>query len=128
MKIAASALALLRRGDWVVLLAGILTVVMLIVHFWTGAAGERLIIKRGGTLFLNASLARAFMVNVRGPLGVTQIEVIPPRARVRSDPGPRQLCVRQGWISHAGEVAICLPNQVSLEIVGRVRKYDSLNY
>ncbi|MHB1677625.1 MAG: NusG domain II-containing protein [Sulfuriferula sp.] len=128
MSIANSALALVRRGDWGVLLAGILAIVMLIAHFWTGSAGERLIIKRGGTVFLNASLARAFNVNVPGPLGVTQIEVIPPRARVLSDPGPRQLCVRQGWISHAGEVAICLPNQVSMEIVGRVRKYDSLNY
>lgn len=128
MNIANLAPTLIRRGDLGVLLIGIVAIVMLAAHFWTGSAGDRLVIKRGGAVFLNASLARAFNVSVPGPLGVTKIEVLQQKARVLSDPGPRQLCVRQGWISRAGEVAICLPNQVSMEIVGRVRAYDSLNY
>ena len=119
---------LIRRGDWGVLLCGILVVLALSVHFWMSPAGQRLIIKRGGVVFLNSSLAQTFNVDVPGPLGITRIEVLNHRARVRSDPGPRQLCVREGWISRAGEVAICLPNQVSMEIVGQVRQYDSLNY
>ena len=128
MNIAKFAQPLLRRGDLAILLVGLLAISLLIAHFWMGPAGERLVIKRGGVLFLETSLARAFLVNVPGPLGVTRIEVRQQKARVLSDPGPRQLCVRQGWISRAGEAAICLPNQVSMEIVGRVRSYDSLNY
>lgn len=128
MNSAFSMMALIRRGDWGVLVLGVAAVGALIVHFWMGPVGQRLIIKRGGTVFLNASLERAFQVNVPGPLGMTRIEVRNHRARVQSDPGPRQLCVREGWIDHAGEVAICLPNQVSMEITGRVRAYDSLNY
>lgn len=120
--------ALIQGGDLAVLFIGLLAVVALGVHYWLAPAGDRVIIKRGGTLFLSASLGRPFKVNVPGPLGVTKIEVLQQKARVLSDPGPRQLCVRQGWISRAGEVAICLPNQVSMEIVGRVRTYDSLNY
>ncbi|MHB8848624.1 MAG: NusG domain II-containing protein, partial [Burkholderiales bacterium] len=120
--------ALIQRGDLAVLLIGLLAVVVLGVHYWSASAGDRVIIKRGGALFLSASLDRPFKVSVPGPLGVTKIEVLQQKARVLSDPGPRQLCVRQGWISRAGEVAICLPNQVSMEIVGRVRAYDSLNY
>lgn len=121
-------MALIRRGDWAVLLSGILLVMVLSVHFWMSPPGQRLIIKRGGVVFLTTSLAHAFNVNVPGPLGITRIEVLNHRARVSSDPGPRQLCVHEGWISRAGEVAICLPNQVSMEIVGQVRQYDSLNY
>ena len=128
MNLAKLSPTLIRSGDLGVLLIGILAIVMLAAHFWNGSTGDRLVIKRGGTVFLNASLARAFNVSVPGPLGVTKIEVLQQKARVLSDPGPRQLCVRQGWISRAGEVAICLPNQVSMEIVGRVRAYDSLNY
>jgi hypothetical protein len=36
--------------------------------------------------------------------------------------------VRQGWLTQAGEVAICLPNQVSLELIGSTKRYDSLSY
>ena len=128
MNISWSALALIRRGDWLVLTMGLAVVAGLVSHYWMGVPGQRLVIKRGGEVFLTASLARAFSVNVPGPLGITQVEVLNQRARVRSDPSPRQLCVHQGWISHEGEAAICLPNQVSVEIVGRVRRYDSLNY
>ena len=121
-------MALLRRGDWLVLVLGLLAVIALVMHYWMSPPGQHLVIKRGGAVFLTASLKQAFNVNVPGPLGITQVEVLNQRARVRSDPSPRQLCVRQGWISHEGEAAICLPNQVSLEIVGQVRRYDSLNY
>ena len=128
MNLVGSGLKLIRRGDWLVLASGILVVLALSWHYWMGQAGQRLVIKRGGVVFLNASLAHPFFINVPGPLGITRIEVFNHRARVRSDPGPRQLCVHEGWLSRAGEVAICLPNQVSMEIVGAVRKYDSLNY
>jgi hypothetical protein len=119
---------LIRSGDWFVLVLSLALVVILFTHFWLSPAGQKLLIKRGGEVFLTASLARPFTVAVPGPLGMTQVEVDNHRARVVSDPSPRQLCVHQGWISHEGEAAICLPNQVSLEIVGSTRRYDSLNY
>lgn len=121
-------MATIKSGDWAVLALGVMVILALGAHYWMSPGGQRLVIKRGGDVFLTASLAHAFSVNVPGPLGITQVEVVGHRARVRSDPGPRQLCVHQGWISHEGEAAICLPNQVSVEIVGQVRRYDSLNY
>jgi len=36
--------------------------------------------------------------------------------------------VHQGWLSHAGQVAICLPNQISLELLAERKLYDSLSY
>ena len=64
-----------------------------------------------------------------GWLNVTdRIEIQPGRARVAADPGPRQYCVRQGWLTQAGAVAICAPNEVSLSLSGRGADYDSLNY
>ncbi|HNI72069.1 MAG TPA: NusG domain II-containing protein, partial [Accumulibacter sp.] len=45
-----------------------------------------------------------------------------------ADPGPRQYCVRQGWLSRAGEIAICAANQISIEIRGAKQPYDSLAY
>ena len=118
----------LRPGDWLVTGLGGALVLALAAHGWFAAAGDRLLVKRGGALFLETSLARDRDIAVSGPLGPTHIEVRGRRARVVSDPGPRQLCVHEGWISRSGQAAICLPNQVSLEIVGTARAYDSLNY
>ena len=124
----ANKLALIKLGDWLILGLSLVVVLSLFSYFWLSPAGQKLIIKRGGVVFLSASLTRPFTVAVPGPLGLTQVEVVNQRVRVVSDPSPRQLCVRQGWISHEGEAAICLPNQVSVEIVGATRRYDSLNY
>lgn len=124
----ANKLALIKLGDWLILGLSLVVVISLSSYFWLSPAGQKLIIKRSGVVFLSASLMRPFTVAVPGPLGLTQVEVNNHRVRVVSDPSPRQLCVRQGWISHEGEAAICLPNQVSVEIVGATRRYDSLNY
>lgn len=63
-----------------------------------------------------------------GPLGTTVITVEKRRVRVLADPGPRQYCVRQGWLSRPGEIAICAPNQVSVQVQGGREPYDSLGY
>jgi hypothetical protein len=50
---------------------------------------------------------------------------------VLSDPGPRQYCVQQGWLTRANAVAICAPNHVTLQLGGRggaSTGYDSINY
>ena len=34
----------------------------------------------------------------------------------------------QGWLSHAGQASFCLPNRVSIRLMGASPSYDSLNY
>ena len=83
---------------------------------------------RGGEIFAELDLLYDRQIDVPGPLGVTRLEVRARRVRVVSDPGPRQYCVLQGWLSRAGEVAVCAPNQVSVLVLGRKEVYDSLSY
>jgi hypothetical protein len=73
-------------------------------------------------------LNAARRIEVAGPLGTTVVEIQPGRARVLTDPGPRQYCVRQGWLMQANAIAICAPNHVSLMLAGRQPGYDTLNY
>lgn len=56
---------------------------------------------------------------VRGRIGVTTIEVRGGRLRVRSSPCPRQVCRHGGWIAQAGEMLVCLPNEVIVRLPGR---------
>lgn len=117
-----------KPGDWLTLLLGGVLVAALAMHFWGGAQGDTLLVRAQGKLVEEASLRTARTLTVAGPLGNTLIEIQPGRARVARDPSPRQLCVKQGWLSRAGEAALCLPNQVSVEILGKQRTYDSIAY
>ena len=117
-----------KPGDWLVLLCGTLLSAWLGATLWHGGSADTAIIRSGGKTFRKISLSRNQVVSVPGPLGISRITVRDRKVRVASDPGPRQYCVRQGWLKHAGEIAICLPNQVSVELSGGSRMYDSLNY
>lgn len=121
-------LALFRPGDWLVLLAGITLVGFSFPMFWQGGLADKAIIRQEGQIFAEIDLKARKQLEVPGPLGKTLIAVEPGRARVVSDPGPRQYCVKQGWLMRPGEIAICAPNRVSLQITGRTKVYDSISY
>ena len=121
-------LRLLRPGDWLVLVLATLGCAYLLPLLWSGGAAEKAVVKRNGEIVAEIGLNVARKVEVIGPLGTTVIEVQPGRARVLSDPGPRQYCVHQGWLTRVNAIAICAPNHVSLFLTGRGQGYDSLSY
>lgn len=118
----------LRPGDWLILLLGASIIGLMIQVFWQGGQANTVIIRAGGKVFLEAPLSRDREIEVPGPLGQTRVLIEKGRARVAADPSPRQYCVKQGWLSQAGEVAVCLPNEISVELSGGTNRYDSLNY
>jgi hypothetical protein len=119
-------LALIRPGDWLVFWQ----------RCWSAPASRcsgRAAWPTGPIIRQEAHLRRSRsqgrkQFEVAGPLGTTLIAVEPGRARVVSDPGPRQYCVKQGWLMRPGEIAICAPNRVSVQIAGRTKVYDSISY
>jgi hypothetical protein len=123
-----SALRHIRPGDYLTLLAGVLFTVWVTLTVWSGGIADTALIRSGGKVFKEVPLSRDQQIEVPGPLGVSIITIEKRRARISSDPSPRQYCVRQGWLQQAGEIAVCLPNEVSLELTGGEKKYDSLNY
>lgn len=118
----------IKYGDWLVILAGCLFTVWLASTVWFNGAADKVIIRSGGKIFRELSLSRNLDIAVPGPLGLSVISILNRQARITSDPSPRQYCVRQGWLKRTGETSICLPNQVSLELTGGSKRYDSLSY
>lgn len=118
----------IKPGDYLTLFLGLLFTVWIAFAFWSGDAADKAIIRSNGKIFREVSLAHNIEIEVPGPLGASVIAIRDHQARIASDPSPRQYCVRQGWLKNAGEIAICLPNQVSVELAGGKKKYDSLNY
>lgn len=67
-------------------------------------------------------------LSVGGPLGTSVLEVRDGAVRFRSSPCRHQLCVRSGWHRRSGAVAACVPNRVSILLLGGQSEFDGLSY
>lgn len=121
-------LSLLHPGDWATLLLGAAVVAAAFPLLWAGGKAERAVIRLDGRVVAEYPLSAPLHYSVAGPLGETVIEIAPGRARVLSDPGPRQYCVLQGWLTRPNAIAICAPSHVSLSLSSGAPSHDSLNY
>ena len=119
---------LLRPGDVLVLLVGITGWVTLTASLWQSGPAAQAQVRRDGVLVAAYALNEDRTVTVAGPIGTTVIRIESGRARVVSDPGPRQYCVRQGWLTRPGEMALCAPNHISLTLTGGQPAYESMAY
>lgn len=124
-------LRFMKPGDWAMLLLAAAGTAALAPIAFSGGAAEKAVVRRDGVVVAELPLTQARRIEVAGAMGAkgtTVIEVQPGRARVASDPGPRQYCVRQGWLTQPNAIAICAPSHISLSIAGRASSHDSLTY
>lgn len=115
-------------GDWLVVLVGMLLVTVLFLTLWRQAPAARLLVRQGDIIYGTYSLDQQRTLHIHGPLGESHVVIDHGRVRFERSPCSNQYCVHQGWLKRAGQVAICLPNQVSLELLGTKKVYDTLNY
>jgi hypothetical protein len=115
-------------GHWWILIASSLLVNYLFQHLWSHDHATNVQIRLGNTVYGTYSLNQQRDIHVHGALGNATISIQNGKARFSQSPCHNQYCVHQGWLSRSGQAAICLPNQLSLELVGETKQYDSLNY
>lgn len=115
-------------GDWLVIAASASLVVMLFANLWHTEPASKLRIRQGDAVYATLSLNQKRVLDIDGPLGISKITIDNGRVRFEQSPCRNQYCVHQGWLHKAGQAAICLPNQVSLELLGSEKLYDSLAY
>lgn len=115
-------------GDWAIMVASLVLVGVLFATLWQGEHAARLRIRQGDSIYATFSLDQQRTLEVSGPLGRSRIVIDHGRVRFERSPCTNQYCVHQGWLSRAGQAAICLPNRISLELLGDKKIYDSLNY
>ena len=58
-------------------------------------------------------------IHVKGPIGLTEIEVKNGRARIVRSPCKNKVCIKSGYIRYADRLAACIPNRVVIRIVGK---------
>lgn len=121
-------IAILLVGDWLILALSLLGVGYLFHTLWSNEHATKVQIRLGDKIYATYSLNQQREIHVHGKLGDAVISIAQGKARFEKSPCHTQYCVHQGWLTHAGQAAICLPNQISLELLGENKPYDSLNY
>jgi hypothetical protein len=119
----------MTRADYVVLAGALLLLPYLYASFWhRGGAGEEVRIVGADGKEILASLREDRDLSIAGPLGSSIIEIRDGRVRFVSSPCHGQLCVHAGWLHFGGEFTACLPNRISVAVVGRELRYDTINF
>ncbi|NIR59826.1 MAG: NusG domain II-containing protein [Gammaproteobacteria bacterium] len=119
----------MTRGDFLVTGAAAALVAGLYLALWDGGApGARARVTVSGEAPRTVALDRDRRLTLDGPLGPTTLEVRDGRIRFTASPCRKKVCVRAGWLARAGEFAACLPNGVSVQVLGAARRFDAINY
>ncbi len=117
-----------RLLDFVAILIGIVVVVLISTAAYRRPARSRevhITSSRGDWIY---SITEDRVIDVEGPLGITQVSIADEAVRVLDSPCPQKLCILKGAITAAGHWNACLPNQVFLSMEGpRGTKGDSVD-
>lgn len=119
---------MIRPGDVVILLLGAVLIALLGVNAWSAGDATTLRVTQGERAHVDYSLAAPRIVEVAGPLGTTRIEIRDGRARVVASPCTRKICMRSGWLEASGEATACIPNRVSLVLLGGETRFDAMSF
>lgn len=115
-------------GDWLVLFLGCITVIYLFQTLWSQTQATKVQIRIGDHVHATYDLNLSRNIHVDGELGEAIIHIADGKARFAKSPCHNQYCVHQGWLNRSGQAAVCLPNQITLELIGEHKPFDSLNY
>lgn len=119
----------MTRADRILIVLVICMLPLLYAHFWLqDSPASHIRVQAGNDAPVTASLLPDRTWQVRGPLGDSVIEVNQGRARFLSSPCTGQVCVHSGWLQAAGELVACLPNRISLQLLGMQTRFDAINF
>ena len=59
---------------------------------------------------------------VKGPLGITEVEIKKGQVRIVKSPCKNKVCIKSGYIRYADRLVACIPNRVVVRIVGSMHR------
>ena len=116
-------------GDVMVFVSALILLGFLYSNYWREAfLGNQAAIMVAGKHWLNVDLFQNQWIDVPGALGVSKLQVEDGKIRFVQSPCENKQCIHQGWIRQGGEVAACVPNKVSVQVLSPDPRFDSINF
>ena len=107
----------------------ILVAALLILNGWlfanwgTGfSKGDWVVVTVNQKETIRLPLNQDQITHVKGPLGLTEIEVKKGRVRIVRSPCKNKVCIKSGYIRYADRLSACIPNRVVVRIVGETHR------
>ena len=104
----------------------ILIAALLILNGWffanwgTGfSKGDWVVVTVNEKETIRLSLNADQTTHVKGPLGLTEVEIKKGQARIVRSPCKNKVCIKSGYIRYADRLTACIPNRVVVRIVGK---------
>lgn len=120
---------MITLADKILLLAVMMAMPLLYLALWSADGnGQHLLVLANGQPERIFPLHTNQELTVEGMLGKSDISIQKSKARFVGSPCQNKICLHQGWISAAGDIAACLPNRVSIHITGTPSRYDAVNF
>ncbi len=96
---------------------------------WSSQAAGWVEIRAGNALVGRYPLDEDRDIAVHGRLGDSQLRIESGRVRFVASPCPNKVCLHAGWLEHSGDTAACVPNGVSIRLVGtRAAAVDAISH
>lgn len=111
-------MSLIRPADLVVIAAACALVALAAFAAWRPAGTPAILEMRSGGSVVKHALAADATLTMDGTRGTTVVEVRDGRARFVDAPCRDRICIAAGWLAARGDFAACVPNGVTLRVVG----------
>ena len=119
----------MTRADKVVIALALLFLSWIYITLWGNSSqGEVVQIRSATSGDLTLPLDQNKTIEVTGALGNSIIEIKDRQVRFINSPCQGKQCVMTGWLHEDGQLAACLPNGVTVQIVGRDSRFDAVNF
>ncbi len=118
----------MTRADYFAVLFAVLLLPYLYATQWTGdKAGTTASIMNGDET-TQVSLTVNQTLLIKGAVGTSTLKIEDGRIRFAASPCLGKQCIHSGWLEHTGEFAACLPNRISVAVLGKAPRFDSINF
>jgi hypothetical protein len=115
---------LLKKGD--IVLIGLLFCFTLMSFFffrYLPQKGSRAIISVDNRERYHLSLTDERDISIEGSMGMTHIRILDGSIWIVRAPCPHKDCMRMGRINRAGEIIVCIPNKIFIEVQGTGERF-----
>ena len=119
---------IIKIGDWFIIILFCALIIIITKLLWNLPQGEYLEIYKNNEILAVYSLNQKITKIINGEKGETKITIDNGKVRFSSAPCAKKYCIHQGWINKANQIIICIPNKISISILGGKKNYDSINY
>ena len=119
----------MTRADFILVTLSFIALPFSYLYLWQPSEkGQVAHIQVHNKTYKTISLKKDQTLTITGILGNSTLKVDSGRIRFLHSPCKGKYCVHSGWLKDGGEFAACLPNQVSVEILGLSQRFDAINF